>query len=196
MSTAMNDDDAPEYDPQDPQGLTAAEVCKAAGCAVGTLRAWRNRYGLFPHHAEHEGWTRYDVADAVAARLVTVLTEMGIGARDVQPVIDLVNEMRETIEQGIRSGIHGGISIAPRLLTIAKRGRGADNDALELRKLESAGYLHPAGIEVTEFHFVRNEACVVIDLAQIAILVVLALRAARGLPLTLHFARKTKESPK
>lgn len=80
------------------RNLTAADICAAAGCKPSTLRAWRNRNGLFPQ-VVGDGWTRYDLAEAIGARIVQLLSERGFAA---QPSVNLVNQMREILINAAR----------------------------------------------------------------------------------------------
>ena len=80
--------------------LSASQVCAAAHCPASTLRAWRNRNGLFSErHSIGDGWTQFDFAEAIGVRLVVLLTQRGFAA---QPAINLVNSMRKELERAAK----------------------------------------------------------------------------------------------
>lgn len=105
--------------------LAAAEVCEATGCLPVTLRSWRNRNGLFPHHKGGGGWTRYDLADALGVRLVVLLTARGFAA---QEACEVVNEMRGILEKAV-AGFAPWVGV----------GRSIVTDRYEFHVLDSAG---------------------------------------------------------
>lgn len=76
--------------------ISVTDLCEVTGCKPSTLRAWRNRSGLFPHHAGNEGWTRYDMADGVAVMLMMILHEKGVAGQDA---VNLVNQLRGVLVQ-------------------------------------------------------------------------------------------------
>lgn len=78
------------------QHITASEISEITKVPASTLRAWRNRNGLFPHHATGAGWTRYDMADALAISFVAHMIRFGF---ELQPVINLANRMRPEFEK-------------------------------------------------------------------------------------------------
>lgn len=75
---------------QDPiaKVLTPEWVCRVAGCNAVTLRAWRNRLGLFKpvredaNAPESKKWNRYSVLDACIVRLIVIMTEHGLPASE------------------------------------------------------------------------------------------------------------------
>ena len=104
--------------------LTASQICLAAQCGPSTLRAWRNRNGLFPRLSEGSGWTRYDFADAVGVRIMQIFSERGFAA---QSVADLVNAMRPHLEKAAQG-------YAP-FFAVGLRG---DRKTLEFRQIKMA----------------------------------------------------------
>jgi DNA-binding transcriptional MerR regulator len=83
--------------------ISVAEICEITGVKPSTLRAWRNRNGLFPHLALSEGWTRYTFGDAVAVKFISRLTASRFGM-DTQAVINLANRMRAKFEEAAGDG--------------------------------------------------------------------------------------------
>lgn len=81
--------------------ISVSEIAQITDVAPSTLRAWRNRNGLFPHHDIGPGWTRYTMADAVAIAFVAHLTRFGL---DTQAVINLANRMKPEFEKSIGGG--------------------------------------------------------------------------------------------
>ena len=141
--------------------LTASEVCEAAGCPASTLRAWRNRNGLFAErHASGEGWTRFDMAEAIGVRLVVILAQRGFAA---QPAINLVNSMRP-------------------LLVMASQGAAwwvgvgqEDRETLEYRELKTGGTI------LDNLGWFRGPVVTAIHLGAIADEVFSSVRRQRGL---------------
>lgn len=68
--------------------LTPAEICELADCTRSALAAWRNRLGFLPRL--DEGWQRYTFGDAVAVRLVTILTSHGVTASEAVRIVDTI----------------------------------------------------------------------------------------------------------
>jgi hypothetical protein len=62
--------------------FTSSTLVKAAGCEQVTLRAWRNRNGLFPELGSGTGWHRFSFLDICIVRAVTLLTTSGIRVPD------------------------------------------------------------------------------------------------------------------
>ncbi|PPQ39427.1 hypothetical protein SAMN06265338_103278 [Rhodoblastus acidophilus] len=141
--------------------LTSAEICAAASCPASTLRAWRNRNGLFPHHADKEGWSRFDLADAIGARIVVLLTQRGLAA---QSAVDLVNEMRHTLELAAE-GYAPWIGI----------GRKSFSDVLEFRELNATGSV------MDNLGWFDDPVPTVINLNAISWEIAFAVRKMRGL---------------
>jgi DNA-binding transcriptional MerR regulator len=155
--------------------LTASEVCAVAGCSASTLRAWRNRNGLFPHHHSSGGWTRFDLADVIGVRLVTLLADRGFAA---QPVINLVNAMRPTLENaartklprriGVGRGRHGDLSFP------LDRFSPLDNDVLEFRELDELGTV------MDNLGWFEDSVVIAINLASICWEIEFKIRELRG----------------
>lgn len=139
--------------------LTASEVCAATGCAAPTLRAWRNRNGLFPRHAEAGGWTRYDLADAIGVALVMALTARGTEA---QAAVNLVNALRSTLEQAAHGNFVGRLGV----------GRSLEG-SLEFRIIRNT--------DLVPFDYFDDPIVTVINLQAIAWKIIFAVRQARGL---------------
>lgn len=151
--------------------LTASEVCAAAGCPLSTLRAWRNRNGLFFDLPSSDGWNRFDLAQAVAVRIVVLLTRRGSTA---QQAIDLVNQLRPALLLAVQG-------YAPRI------GIGT--------KFENSGFAEVRATDQLEFHELTDTGLVVdnlgwfldpiikvIDLKAISYAVEESIREQRGLP--------------
>lgn len=80
-------------------------LCAVAGCKEVTLRAWRNRNGLFPETLGKAGCNRFSVLDICWARTVVVLTEHGLGADDAVRLVQagflpLRWDLERILEQG------------------------------------------------------------------------------------------------
>lgn len=60
--------------------FTTSTLTRVAGCEAVTLRAWRNRNGLFPETAGKQGWNRFSLVDVCIARTVVLMTASGIAA--------------------------------------------------------------------------------------------------------------------
>lgn len=75
------------YDPA-VKVLTPEWVCRVAGCNAVTLRAWRNRLGLFKPDPQWDirpgsrKWNRFSVVEACVVRLIAVMTEHGFPASE------------------------------------------------------------------------------------------------------------------
>ncbi|MGU3538877.1 hypothetical protein [Methylobacterium sp. A54F] len=66
----------------DAKQFTTATLTRVAVCEAVTLRAWRNRNGLFPETAGSQGWNRFSLIDICVARAVVLMTTSGIAASD------------------------------------------------------------------------------------------------------------------
>lgn len=62
--------------------FTTSVLTRVAGCEPVTLRAWRNRNGLFPETAGAQGWNRFSLIDICIARSVVLMTASGIAASE------------------------------------------------------------------------------------------------------------------
>ena len=80
--------------------FTASEVCEFANVQASTLRAWRNRNGLFPQAASL-GWTRYTLDEVVALMILSDLTKKGF---ETQSSVNLVNRLRAEIIDACNAG--------------------------------------------------------------------------------------------
>jgi len=60
--------------------FTTSILTRVAGCEAVTLRAWRNRNGLFPQTAGKQGWNRFSLVDVCIARTVVLMAASGIAA--------------------------------------------------------------------------------------------------------------------
>jgi len=60
--------------------FTTSTLTRVAGCEPVTLRAWRNRNGLFPETSGAKGWNRFSFVDVCIARTVVMMTAAGIAA--------------------------------------------------------------------------------------------------------------------
>ncbi|MGA2637436.1 MerR family transcriptional regulator [Methylocella sp.] len=143
------------------KSLTASEVCAAADCPPSTLRAWRNRNGLFADDLTGEGWTRFDFAQAIGVRITVLLTQRGFAA---QQAVDLVNGMRDTLTKAARG--------YPPLLGIARKG---DTETLEFRKLEDMGRV------ADNLRWFTDPVVIVLNLNAISLEVLFAIREQRAL---------------
>jgi len=142
--------------------LTASEVCEAAGCPASTLRAWRNRNGLFAgQHAIGEGWTRFDLAEAIGVRLVVILSQRGFAA---QPAINLVNGMRSLLVLAAQ-GAAWWVGV----------GQAEDGETLEYRELKTGGTI------LDNLGWFRGPVVTAIDLGALADEVFFSVRRQRGL---------------
>lgn len=137
------------------------EVCAVAGCPPSTLRAWRNRNGLFADRAVVVGkWSRFTLADVIAVRTLVLLTSMGFEA---QRAVDLVNAMDAEFERAA----HG----AGRRIGVARQ---LDSDALEFRPLDNAD------IVANQLGHFLDPITIVIDLHAIAWGIAAALTSGGG----------------
>jgi hypothetical protein len=142
------------------QTLTASEVCEAAGCPASTLRSWRNRNGLFSgQHAIGDGWTRFDLAEAIGVRLVVILTQRGFAA---QPATNLVNRMRPLLV--LTSDVGGWVGV----------GYAEDGETLEYRELKTTGTI------LDNLGWFHGPVVTAINLNLIATEVVFSIRRQRG----------------
>ncbi|POR40424.1 hypothetical protein [Methylobacterium sp. V23] len=66
-------------EPEAPEFATSI-LTRVAGCEAVTLRAWRNRNGLFPATMGKQGWNRFSLVDVCIARTVVMMTASGIAA--------------------------------------------------------------------------------------------------------------------
>lgn len=142
--------------------LTASEVCAAAGCVASTLRAWRNRNGLFSYKSDSQGWTRFDLSEAVGVRVVAELTSRGFAA---QEAVDFVNAATDLLRKSV-SGTVRFVGV----------GRAAGSKEIEFRELS------PDDRVSSELDWFDDPVLVVLNLHAIAWAVVFAVRTARGLP--------------
>jgi hypothetical protein len=147
------------------QTLTASEVCKAACCPASTLRAWRNRNGLFEgQHAIGEGWTRFDLAEAIGVRLVVILTQRGFAT---QPAINLVNNMRPLLVHACH-GAAWWVGV----------GRAEDGETLEYRELTETGTI------LDNLNWFHGSVVTAIHLGAVAEEVLFSIQGQRGLDQT------------
>lgn len=62
--------------------FTTSTLTRVAGCEPVTLRAWRNRNGLFPETAGKQGWNRFSLIDVCIARTVVLMTASAVTASE------------------------------------------------------------------------------------------------------------------
>lgn len=145
----------------DGDNISVSELCEITGIPASTIRSWRNRNGLFPHHAETSGWTRYTLDEALALGMVKSLSALGFEA---QQAVNLANRMRETF----RAAIAG----SPSLVGIARCVD--DPEVLEHRILKAGNIL------ANEFGWFTDPLVIVVDLQRIWVPMFFDLRAIRG----------------
>ncbi|MBM0205664.1 hypothetical protein JNW90_23615 [Micromonospora sp. STR1s_5] len=61
---------------------TTSVLTEVAGVSPVTLRAWRNRNGLFPDTAGQRKWNRFSISDICIARTIVLLTAHGLSTGD------------------------------------------------------------------------------------------------------------------
>jgi hypothetical protein len=134
----------------------ASALCTAAGCSAVTLRAWRNRNGLFPECQRTTGWNYFSRADIAAARVVVVLTERDLSA---QMAVDVAMRARPMFER-MFSGDYEDVSKVETIIVIKPAGRDGKKMAVE--------FLHRDVTLIEVFGDLENEASIVIEAVAIA----------------------------
>lgn len=143
--------------------ISVSDLCEVTGCKPSTLRAWRNRNGLFPHHSGNEGWTRYDLADGIGVMLMMVLQEKGFAGQDA---INLVNQVREVLVLSAQ-GSSSRLAI----------GRMAGGERLEWKELLVSHRV------VDVFGWFDDAVVIVVDLNKLKWTFFFKYRELKGLPL-------------
>jgi DNA-binding transcriptional MerR regulator len=157
------------------QTVTASEIHGATGVGASTLRAWRNRNGLFPHHFDREGWTRYEFADAIGVAIMVELTTRGFAAQDAA---NLVNSMRDQLSLAAQG-------YTPRVGI----GRSPDGPGLEWREIKDTS------LAIDALGWFDDPIVIVINLNAICFRLLFSIRSQRGLDPNFMLQAKQEGDP-
>jgi len=109
--------------------LNTKQVTLVTHCRPTTLRSWRLRNGLFPHHSCDRSHTKYSVLDVIGIRLLMELMRKGF---KTQYSVDILNALRPYLEaaaRGSRSRIGLQVSV--------------NSGSLELVEISISGFNDP-----------------------------------------------------
>ena len=109
--------------------LNTKQMVLAALCRPTTLRSWRLRNGLFPHHRCDGSHTKYTVSDAIGIRLLTELICKGF---KTQYSVDILNALRPYLDAAAR-GYGSRIGLL----------RSANSGSFELKEISIRGVNDP-----------------------------------------------------